>query len=116
MTINIGYEDEAAIRALLLGRTVTKVADDKLLLDNGTQLTIHSNEGCGGCGNGWYEVTELNDSPNAIMAVDFEEADEEDDVDFFRIFVLAEDQRIKLLQVKGYDNGYYGVGYWIEVS
>lgn len=124
-TRTIQHTDEEAIRALLLGRTVVKVDDDVLRLDDGTVLTIHGNEGCGGCGNGWFTLDELNDCPvNAIMAVEFEEdsagdADPDgwsDDTEIFRVFVLAEATRIKLLEVSGYDNGYYGVGYWIEVT
>lgn len=111
-------DDEDAIRALLIGRTVTKVNDETLHLDNGTVLTIGGNEGCGGCGNGWYEIKELNDSPvNAIMSVEFEVGDGADAYsDTYRLFVLAADERIKMLEAEGYDNGYYGVGYWIEVT
>jgi hypothetical protein len=106
-----------AIRELLIGRTVTKVGDVNLELDDGTQLIIGGNEGCGGCERGWYEITELNDCPvNAIMAVEL--VSDEYAVggdEFIRLFVLAEDQRIKLLEAKGEDNGYYGTGFWIEV-
>ena len=59
------------------------------------------------------------------MAVDFETVNDkayEYQPDYnktaftYRIFVLAEDTRIKLLEVSGDDgNGYYGTGYWIEV-
>jgi hypothetical protein len=114
----IKEDQEDEIRALLLGRTVTKVDDDQLLLDDWTHLTIIPNDtGCGGCSNGWYDLTELNDCPvNAITAVEFELGDAEVRGDAFRLFVLAEDQRIKLLQVEGHDNGYYGSGYWIAVE
>lgn len=116
-TERVDHYDHDAIRALLLGHTVQKVNDDGLFLDNGTMLRVNPNEGCGGCSEGWYSITELNDSPiNAIMAVEFEEASADNGDDSFRIFVLAQDERIKLLQVEGHDNGYYGVGYWIEVS
>jgi hypothetical protein len=121
-------EDEDAIRAALVGRTVTKVDDETLRLDDGTTLTLGGNEGCRGCSNGWYELTELNDCPvNAIMAVEFQREDH--DIDWtdpaagdkpattYRIFVLAEDRRIKLAQFDGDDgNGYYGSGYWIRVE
>ena len=111
-------DDKDALRALLIGRTVTKVNDETLRLDNGTVLTIHGNEGCGGCGSGWYEIKELNDSPvNAIMAVEFEVAESADThTDTYRIFVLAADERIKMLEAEGYDSGYYGAGYWIELT
>lgn len=120
------YCDEDAIRALLIGRTVTKVGDNQLSLDNGTVLRIVPNEGCGGCYAGWYELSELNECPtNAIMAVEFEDeagvasdiVGGADDPHTYRIFVLAADRRIKLAEVTGDDgNGYYGTGYWIEVN
>ncbi len=112
----LDYLNEDGIRQALLGRTVTKVSDDVLQLDDGTTLTIVPNEGCGGCSEGWYDITELNDCPvNAVMAVEFD-TDFVNDYDVFRVFVLAQDERIKLLEVQGHDNGYYGVGYWIEVT
>jgi hypothetical protein len=123
---NLDESDESEIRALLLGRTVTKVDGDSLLLDDGTTMTIHPNEGCGGCSAGWYNLTELNECPvNAIMAVEFNNGESPGE-DFgwgateqysYRVFVLAADRRIKLWQVDGDDgNGCYGTGYWIEIA
>lgn len=117
----IEYDEHEAIRNLLVGRSVAKVADDTLQLDNGLTLRVLPNEGCGGCPNGNYDLTELNDCVNAIMAVEFTDDAEGDkyaeDPHVYRIFVLAENTRIKLLEVSGDDgNGYYGTGYWIEVT
>lgn len=110
------YYDEDEIKALLLGHTVTKVDDETLTLDDGTVLTIIGNSGCGGCSNGHYSLDELNDCPNnAIMNVEFDEDSNPDGDDVFRLYVYAEHERIKLLEVSGHDNGWYGVGYWIEV-
>lgn len=120
-TTEIREHDEDAIRNLLMGRKVTKVSEDSLILDDGRVLVIEGNEGCGGCSSGWYELTELNECPdNAIMNVEFE-WDEDDDKwepnQSYRVFVLAADRRIKVWQVDGNDgNGYYGTGYWIKVS
>lgn len=117
--IKIHHTDQDAIRALLLGRTVTKVDDTTLTLDDGRTLAIKGNEGGCICGAGDYVITELNDCPvNAIMAVEFESGwgDATDVLDHFRLFVLAADARIKLIEAEGWDSGYYGTGYWIEVS
>lgn len=103
---------QAQLRELLLWHSVVKVADDTLALDNGVQLRVVPNSGCGGCELGNYVLAELNDSPNAITAVDFEDVDGET----YRIFVIAEDRRLKLAEVTGSDNGYYGTGYWVEVT
>lgn len=116
--------DEGEIRALLVGRSIVKVTgSDTLHLDDGTTLKIEGNSGCGGCPNGNFWLEELNQTPvNAIMnvefdAVDLEAVDIRDAPEAYRIFVLAENRRIKLAEVQGdTGNGYYGTGYWIEVS
>lgn len=120
----LNQNNEAEIRDLLIGRTVKKVDGETLMLDNGLILEIKGNWGCGGCSAGNYDITELNDCPNMIMNVEFDVADTSpDDAEYYddcettyRIFVYAENQKIKLLEVEGTDgNGYYGTGYWIEV-
>lgn len=114
--------DEKEIKELLIGRKV-KVDGDNLVLDNGIILEVVANEGCGGCSNGWYSITKLNEVDNAITNVEFEcdsiEANEENDYSdtSYKIFVFCEDTRINLLQVDGSDgNGYYGTGYEIIVK
>ena len=108
------------IKDLLLYHKVTKVSEDKLVLDNGTELTIEANEGCGGCSNGWYGITELNDCNNVITNVELvcdNDCKDSEDKTSYKIFVYAEDKHIKLLQVDGNDgNGYYGKGYTIYVK
>ena len=116
----IEYYEEQKIKELLLYRKIVKVEYETLILDNGIELEIKGNEGCGGCGAGWYAVTELNTCENAITNVEFiEDSDTKDDYDetSYKIFVLAADERIKILQVDGDDgNGYYGTGYTIHVT
>ena len=101
-------------------RKVVKVVGDTLYLDNGIALEVCANEGCGGCSSGWYHVAELNDCDNVITNVEF--CCDNDtlncyDETSYKIFVFAENKKIKLLQVDGYDgNGYYGTGYSIIVK
>lgn len=111
--------DHKEIEKLLIGRKVI-VKDNILLLDNGIELKVIANEGCGGCLSGWYSIENLNNVDNAITRVEFIMNDY-DDYDYddysYKIFVFCEDTRIKLLQVDGSDgNGYYGTGYEIEVN
>lgn len=113
--------DETEIRNLLMGRTVRKVTDDTVILDDGTVLKLVPNEGGCACSAGDYELTELNECPdNAIMSVEFEETNESEYGEGprnFKVFVLAADRRIKLWEIDGDDgNGYYGTGYTIEVK
>jgi hypothetical protein len=119
--------DKQAIREVLIGRKVVSVEEigqryyDKrqvATLDNGVKLEFTGNEGCGGCSEGHYSVDELNRVDNAIMSVEFEQGEAEGEwgpVDAFRIFVYAENEKIKLLEVTGHDNGYYGTGYYVTV-
>lgn len=84
----------------------------ELTLDNGIILIAHGNEGCGGCENGWYYLTALNACDNIITKVELVEENEA----IYSIFVYAEDNRINLLTYEGGDNGYYGVGYTLQVK
>jgi len=107
------------VRALLLGHSVSKVADDHLLIDNGTLLKLVGNDGGCACSAGCYDLTALNGAENVIMAVEFEDdpgCDEYGPEGAYRIFVFAGDQRINLATFKGTDgNGYYGTGYHVMV-
>ena len=111
---------EEMVRDLLLYRKIVKaeIIDDQtavLTLDNGTQLIAEGNEGCGGCGNGWFYLDELNACDNAITDVECvcEGTDYEA---VYHLYVFADNKKINCLQYSGYDNGYYGVGYDLYVS
>jgi hypothetical protein len=106
------------IRALLIGRTVVKIDDEHLRLDDGRVLTIRGNDGCGGCIYGHYEARVLNDCPiNAIMDVEFvhDEGGRRTE-ETIRLFVLAQDERIEVVNATGSDNGYYGSGFYIDIE
>jgi hypothetical protein len=116
-------ESEAErINALLVGRTVTKVGDDTLSLDDGTVLKIEANEGCGGCSAGWYELKALNGCENVITRAEVAEEpvdsdDEWDELRRYTLFVFADNQKVNLATVEGDDgNGYYGTGFTIVVT
>lgn len=117
----LDQDDGKRISDLLLGRKVTKVNDDHLLLDNGTVIKVVPNEGGCICGAGDYYLEALNDCDNIIthVEVDVEGADDGDyyEVDLsYRIYVVAEDKRINLVEIDGNDgNGYYGTGYRLIV-
>lgn len=85
---------------------------DAELLDNGIVLRVEGNRGCGGCGNGCFDLTALNKCDNVITRVECEDISEEK----YTIFVFAENEKIKLLEYEGYDNGYYGTGYEMLIS
>lgn len=115
--------NEEKIKELLFGRKVTVKENGRngiLLLDNGIELEIVPNTGCGGCSSGNYELTVLNGCDNAITNVELA-VDDYEDVYYetntsYKIFVFTEDTRITLAQVDGTDgNGYYGTGYEIYV-
>ena len=111
------YYDEQEIKKLLIFRKIVKVDDETLYLDNGIELKVLPNEGCGGCSAGWYDIEELNGCDNAITNIEFACDCIEDESYSYKIFVYAENKRIKILQVDGDDgNGYYGTGYSILVK
>jgi hypothetical protein len=105
------------VRDQLMFRKVVGVreVDDQtaeLTLDNGVVLVAEGNQGCGGCGNGWFYLTALNTCDNAITSVEIVEECEE----LYSIYVYAADNRINLLTYEGEDNGYYGVGYTLHIK
>lgn len=119
----IGHSDdenfEQKVKALLLYKKIIKVEKQNdqvgiLTLDNGTQLVVKGNEGCGGCGCGWYYLDELNDCDNVITNVECVLCGDLWE-DIYRIFVYANNEKINCLQYSGEDNGYYGTGYDLYV-
>ncbi len=113
--------DKEAITALLVGRTVTKIDDSTLLLDNGTRLKLEGNNGGCSCGSGDYELTHLASVDNVITNVRFVDSPSGDGYEAqngsYSIFVFAGDQQINLATFEGTDgNGWYGTGYWIRVE
>ena len=112
-------DNEKYLKELLIGHSITKVNGKTLELDNGTQLEFIGNEGCC-CGAGCYDITELNECKNVITNVEFENEENNScwgELYSYKIFVYAENKRIKLLQCDGDDgNGYYGTGYHINIK
>lgn len=121
----INHDEKELIRLHLLGRRVISVNTvgntGYIELDDGSTLELHPNIGGCACGAGDYELTELNTCDNMIMNVEFEDnpgGDYQENYDgYYRIFVFAENEKIKLMEIQGSDgNGYYGTGYWIAVK
>lgn len=105
------------IEEQLLFRKVIQVVqcddqDAEITLDNGVVLRVEGNRGCGGCSNGWFYLNQLNGCDNAITRVECVD----ENCEKYEIFVYAEDEKIKLLEYEGYDNGYYGTGYELLIS
>lgn len=122
MITEIEYDetDKSDIESLLIGHTVTKVANDTLVLDDGRRLRFVGHEGGCVCSAGDYDLTELNDVDNIITKVEFVDSpsgDDEDGDGHYRIFVYADNKKINLATFEGSDgNGYYGTGYAIYVT
>ena len=119
--MRIDGEDIEELKKVLLYRKIVEVhiindQDGNITLDDGTQLRIHANDGCGGCSNGWYYLEELNKCDNAITNVELI-YDQRNGDEVIQIFVYAEDTKIKIIDVYGDEgNGYYGRGFDILVE
>lgn len=112
------YQDfQLRMAEALIGRKITRTIQwdeqhGELYLDDGTVIEVKGNEGCGGCGNGWYYLDKLNECNNVITNVKCENVNDSR----YSIFVFTEDTQIEAVQFNGVDNGYYGTGYWVTIT
>lgn len=117
--------DLTNIRRNVVGQSIVNVSGDdtalELELSNGYCLTLSSNEGCGGCGNGWFycnykDVLSLGLTGNVITDIkcvvptDICSSD-----DIYRVSIYSIDKRYNI-DFSGSDNGYYGTGIYIDVD
>lgn len=107
----------------LLGKSIIKVEDKSegyiLTCGDGTIIKVATNEGCGGCGNGWSsfnDLMKLEKNNNVITNIKTEYSKDNWDEDKFKMFVYYEDGKINELNGDdGYGNGYYGGGFYITI-
>lgn len=93
---------------------------DTLITDNGYEITIEQNAGCGGCSNGWslFQVNEdLVDCENGIIDVTIDDREDNDCDELYRISIFKVDNRLTVIDTDdGYGNGYYGGGFYVTVK
>lgn len=100
----------------LIGKSIKKVKRNTLICDDGTIIKIETNEGCGGCGNGWsslddLEILEHNNNIITDVKCDYHDSEE------FTLFIYYEDGFINKLEGDdGYGNGYYGGGFHVTIK
>lgn len=117
-----GVEYADIFSVIMIGQSIEKIeeGDDKsyfsLILSNGLKITVESNEGCGGCENGWFyydKILTYGDKGNVITNVKVTSATtptEYDDFYEFQLEIFSLDKRILSTTFSGTDNGYYGIG------
>jgi hypothetical protein len=115
------YEVCKSIQDLVYGQSIEKINDgpDKtefeITLSNGVVLTVKSNEGCGGCSNGWFSYNKIitcGTDGNVITNVSVD-CDATYEGGSFNLHIYSLDKRIVEANFTGSDNGYYGVGIWL---
>lgn len=121
-------EDE--IKETLIGKQITHIEqkDDftvEVTLDDGVILTLAGNEGGCGCGNGDWVISELlSDSGKPSGRVmnawvdDRIGADEEmgEISGPVTVFIMVEGREYPLVEFSGFDNGWYGHGFYADVT
>ena len=119
----------------LIGKSIIKVEekllkndedyDDKvdgyvLTCKDGTIIEIATNEGCGGCSNGWSSfeyLKKLEKNNNIITNIEVKYTEDGWDDDEFTMFIYYEDNTINQLKGNdGYGNGYYGGGFYVTIK
>lgn len=115
--------DDGLYTRLLRGRYVTSINDGIITLDDGTELYIHGNDGCGSCESGWYwleNVYKQGSRRARIMSayVAYGE-DDEDAPSVYTLFVMVDENptQLPLATVRGDNgNGYYGTGFTLTAT
>lgn len=117
--------DDGLYTQILRGRYVTSIDGSTITLDDGTELHIQGNAGCGGCSSGWYWLEETFKRGNrkarimsAYVACDEDDTDEEAP-SVYTIFVMVDGNphQLPLATVRGDDgNGYYGTGFTLTAT
>ena len=91
-----------------------------LTCKDGTIIEITTNEGCGGCGNGWSsfnDLKKLEENNNIITNIETKYTEDGWEDDNFTMFVYYEDGKINQLKGDdGYGNGYYGGGFYVTIK
>lgn len=108
----------------IVGHSIVDVIADRceesltLVLDNGVKLIATSNEGCGGCGNGWFcynydDVLSLGLKGNVITNLKVN-CEVDGDGGIYTLMIYTIDKRMDI-DFSGEDNGYYGMGISLEI-
>ena len=118
------------IKETLIGKQVTHIEqkDDftvEVTLDDGVILTLAGNEGGCCCVNGDWTISEsLSDSEkpsgrimNARVDDQIRSNEEMDEIyGPIRVFIMVEGREYPLAEFNGYDNGWYGQGFYVNVT
>ena len=116
----------------LIGKSISKVESKKvkdeyddlvdgyvLTCNDRTIIEVVTNEGCGGCSNGWSsfnDLKKLEENNNIITNIKVEYSKDGWEDDEFKMFVYYEDGQINELNGDdGYGNGYYGGGFYVTI-
>ena len=118
--------DDGLYTQLLRGRYVTSVEGSVITLDDGTELYIYGNEGCGGCSSGWYWLEETFKQGtrkarimSAYVAYGEDRTEDEPARSVYTIFVMVDGNphQLPLATIRGDDgNGYYGTGFTLTAT
>ena len=117
---NLTSEELADLLKELIGVRIASISEDLIVLEDGTRIEIEINEGCGGCYNGWSELSVAKSANLDAAIMNVEYVQDFKSYDKFKIFIyLANNETIELDGDDGDDgigNGYYGSGFWVTVK
>lgn len=123
MTTTKSYDETDNLTEVFVGRRIVSVdnATDTFTLDNGAVVQIVGNEGCGGCGSGWYSVDRIASTEHVITGVsvsgDFVDEESEDERYTIVVYSAGVPAGEEIATISGNDgNGYYGTGFTINVA
>ena len=111
------YDFKDFINKNLIGKRLAHISDEKIITTDGIEIEIETNEGCGGCGNGWSSVDFDLQNANLDAAIMNAVVEPTNDSDEYKLFIyMADNSTMRYDLDEGWGNGYYGGGFYLTVK
>lgn len=118
------------IKEVVIGKQITSIEQKGpfkavVTLDDGAILQLEGNEGGCCCGRGDWAITKLlanAEKPNGRIMNAWIDNQIKPDEDYdeisgpIRVFIMAEGTEYPLVEFDGYDDGWYGQGFYCRVT
>lgn len=117
-----GYELAELLQKELVGKQITEITSEKIVLNNDKILRIVPSSGSRDFWAGWVDRAKMDIIPNnpnleaAVINVEYKDTNEES-LGCFKIFIhMANNTFVTIKGNNGKDNDFYGSGFCVSVT